>query len=121
MSIFGEALGPLVARLVERGGTTITLRRDGPAGYDPVTGIVTETGTTTDVSGVIEDVETGHPDGLVRRGDRMVSIAADALGDAVEPAPGDAVIIQGKEFRVISVASSWAGDRPVLHRLQLRL
>lgn len=120
MSRLDEALGPAVARLVGRAGTALTLRRDGAPSYDPVTGIVTETGTETAVIGVIEAVEVGHPDGLVRRGDRMITLAADALGDGAEPAPGDAVILQGTSHRVVSVASTWAGDRAVLHRLHVR-
>ena len=120
MSRLDETLGPAVARLVERAGTALTLRRDGPPGYDPVTGQVTETSSETAVIGVVEDVEIGHSDGLVRRGDRMVTLAADALGDGADPAPGDAVILQGASHRVVSVASVWAGDRAVLHRLHVR-
>jgi hypothetical protein len=120
MSRLDEALGPAAARLIGRAGTALTLRRDNPPSYDPVTGVVTETSSEIAVTGVVEDVEVGHPDGLVRRGDRMIMLAADTLSGGAEPAPGDAIVLQGTSFRVVSVASTWAGDRAVLHRLHVR-
>lgn len=118
MSRLDAALRSLAARLVARAGTAMTLRRAGPPAYDPETGEVAAGDTGRPVTGVVEEVEAGHPDGLVRRGDRMVILAAEPLAD--EPAPGDTVLIAGAVHRVIAVSTTWAGDRPVLFRLHLR-
>ncbi|GHD42244.1 hypothetical protein GCM10017083_07030 [Thalassobaculum fulvum] len=118
MSRLDETLRPLAARLVARAGTAMTWRRAGPPAYDPATGAVTAAETDTAVTGVIEEVETGHPDGLVRRGDRIVTLAAEPL--ALEPVPGDALLIGGTVHRVVTVTTTWAGDRPALYRLHVR-
>ncbi|MEQ8396504.1 hypothetical protein [Thalassobaculum sp.] len=118
MSRLDETFRPLAARLVARAGTALTLRRTATPAYDPATGSVTGAITDLPVIGVIEDVETGHPDGLVRRGDRMVTLAAEPLPS--EPVPGDAVLIGGAVHRVLSVSTTWAGDRPALFRLHVR-
>ena len=118
MSRLDETLRPLAARLVARAGTAMIWRRAGPSAYDPASGAVTAADIDTAVTGVVEEVETGHVDGLVRRGDRLVSLAAEPL--ATEPAPGDAVLIAGTVHRVVSVTATWAGDRPTLFRLHVR-
>ncbi len=118
MSRLDETFRPLATRLVARAGTALTLRRIGTPTYDPSTGSVS--GATVDhpVTGVIEDVETAHPDGLVRRGDRMITLAAEPL--SAEPVPGYAVLIGDAVHRVLSVSTTWAGDRPALFRLHVR-
>lgn len=118
MSRLDETLAPLAARLVARAGTAMTWRRAGAPVYDPATGSVAAAATDRPVTGVIEEVEAGHSDGLVRRGDRVVTLAAEPL--EAEPAPGDAVLIDGAEHRVVSVTATWAGDRPALFRLHVR-
>ncbi|MEQ9329970.1 hypothetical protein [Thalassobaculum sp.] len=118
MSRLDESLVPLAARLVARAGTAMTWRRTGPAAYDPAGGAVSSAEVETAVTGVIEEVETGHADGLVRRGDRIVTLAAGPL--AGEPEPGDALVIAGAEHRVLSLTTTWAGDRPALFRLHVR-
>lgn len=118
MSRLDETLRPLAARLVARAGTAMTLRRAGPPAYDPQTGEVADSPTDIAVTGVIEEVEASHADGLVRRGDRVVTLAAEPL--AAEPAPGDSLLIDGAVQRVISVTTTWAGDRPALFRLHVR-
>ena len=118
MSRLDDALRPLAARLVAGAGTAMTLRRGAPAGYDPATGGVTSSGDELPVVGVIETAEAAHRDGLVRRGDRLITLAAEPL--ATEPEPGDAVLIGGVEFRVVAVTALWAGDRPALFRLHAR-
>lgn len=115
-----ERLAAIVARLVARAGGELILRRDGTAVYDPATGAVSSSATEIIVPGVVEEVELSHPDGLVRRGDRMALIAAASLPEGAPPVPGDVVLIGSTVHRVASVTSSWAGDRPVLHRLHLK-
>lgn len=118
MSRLDESLRPAAARLVARAGTAMVWRRSGPPSYDPATGAVTAADVGLAVTGVIEAVETGHADGLVRRGDRIVTLAAMSL--PTDPAPGDALVIAGAVHRVISVTAIWAGDRPALYRMQVR-
>lgn len=118
MSRLDETLRPMVARLVDRAGTSVTLRRQSITAYDPVSGLVTQAVTDLSVSGVIEDVELGHPDGVVRRGDRMVTLAAEPLPS--DPVPGDDLVVDGVVHRIISVSTTFAGDRPAAFRLHVR-
>jgi len=118
MSRLDETLRPLATRLVARAGTAMTWRRAGPPAYDPETGAVAASDAGRPVTGVVEEAEASHPDGVVRRGDRIVTLAAEPLDD--EPAPGDTVLIGGAVHRVIAVTTTWAGDRPALFRLHLR-
>lgn len=118
MSRLDETLRPLAARLVARAGTAMTWRRAGPPAYDPETGQVAAADAGRLVVGVVEEAEAGQADGVVRRGDRVVTLAAEPLAD--EPAPGDTVVIAGAVHRVIAVRTTWAGDRPALFRLHLR-
>jgi hypothetical protein len=48
----------------------------------------------------------------------MVTVAARHL--AIEPAPGDGLIVAGTVYRVVSVTATYAGDRPAVFRLQVR-
>lgn len=118
MSRFDETVRPTATRLIERGGTAVTLRRAEVPSYDPVTGAVSATSIDVQTTGVLEDVETGHPDGVVRRGDRMVTLAADPL--QIDPAPGDDLIVGEVVHRVVSVSATYAGDRPAIFRLHIR-
>lgn len=118
MSRLDETLRPIAARLVARAGTTMTWRRAGPPAYDPETGEVAAGDAGRAVVGIVEEVDAGHADGVVRHGDRVVTLAAEPLAD--EPAPGDTVLVAGAVHRVITVHTTWAGDRPALFRLHLR-
>ena len=118
MSWLDDHLRPVAQDLISRHGTEMTLKKKGVPTYDPASGTVTETAEETSLSGVIEDVDVAHPDGVVRRGDRMVTVAAGDI--SADPSPGDEVEIKGEAFQVISVASSFAGDRPAIHRLHVR-
>ncbi|NQW12226.1 MAG: hypothetical protein HQ481_20360 [Alphaproteobacteria bacterium] len=123
MSRLDETLRPVAARLIARNGTALTLRRADAPIYDPATGVVTESVTDIALSGVVEEVDISHPDGLVQRGDRIITLAAEPLGDGdptLDPAPGDTIVLSGTEHRVLSVSATYAGDRPALFRLQVR-
>ncbi len=118
MSRLDETLRPVATRLLARAGTAMTWRRAGAPAYDPATGVVAAGDAEIAVTGVIEDVETSHADGLVRRGDRLVTLAAEPLSG--DPVPGDALLIGGVVHRVVSVTATWSGDRPALFRLHVR-
>lgn len=123
MTRLGEAIRPMVAGLIDQAGAPMTLRRAGVPSYDPATGTVTESTVDVALSGVLEDVETGHADGVVRRGDRLATVAAQALradGLQIDPAPGDALIIDGAVHRVVSVTATYAGANPAVFRLHVR-
>jgi len=136
MSDFEQALAASVARVLERTGTAMAVTRAGAPAYDPGTGEVSRSATVFPLTGVIEEVETGHPDGSIRRGDLIVTVAAEifavpgpsspgpsspGLPNPGPPAPGDELTIQGVTYRLVSVATTWAGDRPALYRLHARL
>lgn len=123
MTRLGEALGPMVAGLIARAGAPMTLRRAGVPSYDPATGSVTETALELSLIGVIDEVEAGHSDGAVRRGDRIVTVAALDLRDqtgSIDPAPGDDLVVAGAVHRVVSVTATYVADRPALFRLHVR-
>jgi hypothetical protein len=118
MSPPGGTLRPMAAALIARCGASMILRRATTSSYDPATGVVTDLRAEHAVDGVIEGVETTQPDGVVRRGDQLVTLAADPL--PADPVPGDELVIDGVVHRVISVVATYAGDRPVVFRLQVR-
>lgn len=123
MTRLGEALRRTVSALIGRHGAAMVLRRGGVPGYDPATGDVIEAVQDVAVTGVIEEVETGHADGAVRRGDRIVTVAALDPRHAsvpVDPAPGDELIVSGTVHRVVSVTATYAVDRPAAFRLHVR-
>lgn len=123
MTRLGEAIRPMVARLIARAGAPMTLRRAGVPTYDSATGDVTEITVDVALTGVLEEVETGHADGVVRRGDRIVTVAAQScMTEAlqIDPAPGDDLILGGDTHRVVSVTATYAGDRPAVFRLHVR-
>lgn len=113
-----ETLRPMVAGLIARAGTAVTIRCSGAPEYDPASGEVTETPIDIALTGVVEDVEVGHSDGVIRRGDRIVIVAAQDL--EIEPAPGDDLLIGSAVHRVVSVSTTYAGDRPAVFRLHVR-
>jgi len=112
------ALQATVARLLARAGTPVRLLSTAAASYDPQGGTVAAPIAEHEVTGVVETVEAGHADGVVLRGDRMLLLAAEPL--PLPPAPGDGVLLDGAVHRVLSVATTLAGDRPLLFRLHLR-
>lgn len=118
MNRIGDTVGPMVAGLIRRAGAAMTLRRAGVPSYDPQTGDVSETTLDIALFGVIDEVETGHTDGVVRRGDRVVTVAARDL--QIDPAPGDELVIAGNVHRIVSVTARYAGDRPAVFRLHAR-
>ncbi|WP_028793470.1 hypothetical protein [Thalassobaculum salexigens] len=123
MTRLGDTLRPMVAGLIERAGAPMTLRRAGVPSYDPTAGAVTESTVDVALSGVLEEVETGHADGVVRRGDRLVTVAAESLrtnGLQIDPAPGDDLVIGGDLHRVVSVTATYAGAKPAVFRLHVR-
>ncbi|MDF1791446.1 MAG: hypothetical protein P1U88_06015 [Thalassobaculaceae bacterium] len=118
MNRLGETIRPVVADLIARAGATMILRRVEVPSYDPATGDVAETTVDIALKGVIEEVETGHPDGVVRRGDRVITVAAQDL--QIDPSPGDDLIVAGAVHRIVSVTATYAGDRPAVFRLHIR-
>lgn len=123
MTRLGETLGPMVAGLIARAGAPMTLRRAGVPSYDPTTGSVAEAVIEMSLIGVIDEVEAGHSDGAVRRGDRIVTVAAPDLRDPtgpMDPAPGDDLVVAGAVHRVVSVTATYVADRPALFRLHVR-
>lgn len=119
MTGLDDRLRPAAARLIDRTGKAMTLRRVTSGGYNPATGAVAETTEDTALKGVIEDYAVERVDGgLIRQGDRQVTLAAEPL--QVEPAPGDTMLIDGVTHMVVSVSATYSGDQPALYRLHIR-
>lgn len=123
MTRLGDSLGPMVASLIARAGAPMTLRRGGVPSYDPTSGTMTGSVVELPLVGVIDEIEMGHADGAVRRGDRIVTVAAQSLRNhagPIDPAPGDDLIVDGAVHRVVSVTATYAAGRAALFRLHVR-
>lgn len=118
MTALDDRLRATAKRLIEAAGKRMTLTARGVSVYDPATGLVTTPESSTNVTGVLDDVELGRDDGYVQRGDRIVLIAAASLPAA--PTPGDRLTIDATSHAVISVEASYSGELPTLYRLQVR-
>ena len=104
---------------IETYGAAMTLRKPGSDSYDPATGNLTTPSTDYAVSALIESYSEFHvAQGLVKAGDRRIIIAAGSL--SVTPQQGDALILEGQSFTIINVKSEYAGDKPIIHTLQVR-
>lgn len=106
------------AGVVRTMGIEVTLRQIART-PDPATGKTTDTVTDTTVKGVVQDFAARYVDGtVVRRGDRRLTLAAADL--AVEPIPGNRVIIGADAFEVVNVESKFVGPSVVAYELQIR-
>lgn len=112
----------------ERGGVSMTLRKTTPGTYDPAAGTYSG-GSTTDyaVTGLIQSQtipQTGSSGQrffngiLVQTDDQFVLLAASGL--AVDPAPGDLLIITGVTYSIVTMIPIRPGGVDLMFRVLAR-
>lgn len=118
-----DSLTKVADRLVGTFGKVVTLRTYTES-YDPATGANTLTAVDTSVKALVEeyparDTKGGETsgDGIVR-GDRKVTIAADALTAA--PTTEAKVVIGSVEYAIVKIDTQYATEDAALYILQCR-
>ena len=106
-------------RLLERYGTSVTLRHHQPGAYDPARGETASTWSEYSLSGLVRDYRQDQVDGsLVQDGDREVILAAQRGGEP--PAPGDRLLLAGESYTIVQVKTLEPGGLALLHQCQVR-
>lgn len=87
--------------------------------YNPITGDVSGGYSTVDVpKAIIEDFNgTDYVSGLVERGDRKLTIAAQGNS---EPKPNDQFVVGTDTYTVVAVETVWSGEQAALYISQVR-
>lgn len=104
-------------RLIDRFGSTATLKRPNTSGtaYNPTEG----TPTSYTVTVVVQDYRNAEIDGTrVLAGDKKVMMAKGSL--AIEPATSDKLVIGGAEHAIVEVRPLNPGGTVILWELQAR-
>ncbi len=105
--------------LLERYGTSVTLRHCQPGTYDPASGQNSPTWSQYSLAGLVRDYRQEQVDGsLVQSGDREIVLAAAA--DIPAPAPGDRLELGGHTYTIVQVKTLEPGGLPLLHQCQIR-
>jgi hypothetical protein len=113
--------GPLrkvASKLMAKFGGTATLVRASIGVYNPDTGTVSETTSTVELRGVLEDVNLREVNDLIQAGDKRLLIAAADV--AAVPSTADRVLIGGVTHQVIRVTTVEQDNTPITHELILR-
>lgn len=119
-----DGLASPVAKLLGTFGQSITYRTVTAGAYDPATGTATDTTTDATVSALVEDYpaflahSADSDQGGIRRGDKKVTIAADAL--AATPTPSDRVQVGGSWFNVVSIDAQFGTASALYYVIQAR-
>lgn len=113
--------GPLrkVAKtLLDRFGTTVTVRIVTYGAYNTTTGTGTDTNSDTSTKGVLYDYRADEVYGLVQRGDRKLIVAA--LDVTTEPTAKARAVISSVVYEIVTVETLWSGDQATAYILQIR-
>lgn len=108
-------------RLIARFGATLYLRRLSGETYNPVTGALTVSGTTTDhpVTGVAIQIDAayktlvGHEN--VNDGDRLY-----LLDDTRAPLLSDSLVVASEPWSIVRVAEVNPAGTPLIYQVQVR-
>ena len=113
--------GPLrkvASKLMSRFGGTATIVRVTLGAYNPTTGTAAETTSSTELRGVLQDVNLREVNELIQAGDKRLLIAAADTPAA--PTTADRVIIEGRTLQVIQVQTIEQDNEPITYELILR-
>lgn len=103
-------------RLLDRFGAPATLKRTGPATYDPATGTTSGSVTSLPTVAAVFAYAAKYIDGtLIKQGDQQAYCAP-----GVAPTQGDVLTWQGVDYTVISVKATAPAGVPVLFEAQIR-
>ena len=115
---FYDRMAQSALRLIAEKGASLTYRRL-VQGFDPLTGATVTASTDYAVTGVVQEASPGPLDNsLVRRGDRIVLVAAEAL--PVVPEAGSVLLLEEVEWSIVHVGAIKPGDTAIAWRLQVR-
>jgi hypothetical protein len=117
MSLAGP-LAKVASKLMLRFGGAVTFRRVTNGVYNPTTGTITEGITDTAIKGVLEDVVSREVAGLVRAGDKKLTIAANDL--PVVPTIADQILLNTRKLQIIEVRTIEQDNTPITYELILR-
>ena len=124
---YGEIAADVLAAL-EEAGVEMTLGHVTPGTYDPATGDFTGSSTAYySVTGLIQTQSLGTAGGvgqrffngiLVQTDDEFVLLVASGL--AVDPAPGDLLIITGVTYSIVTMIPVRPGGVDLMYRVLAR-
>jgi hypothetical protein len=106
-------------KLIGKFGKKVTLTRVTEGTYNPDTGELSGSSTTTQtVAALVKDFNGIELlGGAIQAGDRKVSIAAL---NATEPQIGDTMTVDSLVYNVLAVKSIWSGEKVAIYQLQVR-
>ena len=117
MALAGS-LRKTATKLMSKFGGDVTLRTVTPGIYNPTTGTASEVTSDVTIKGVLEDVNAREVNDLIQSGDRRLTIAAADVSAA--PTTADRLVIQGKVFQVVRIATIEQDNQPITYELILR-
>lgn len=111
-------LRKVASKLMLRFGGPVTFRRIITGVYNPATGTVTESYSDTAIRGVLEDVVFREVAGLVKAGDKKLTIAATDIATA--PTAADQILIGTRKLQIIEARTIEQDNTPITYELILR-
>lgn len=106
-------------KLLNKFGKSVTLTMVTEGTYDPTTGDVSGSSTTTEIpKALIEDFNgVDYVSGLVEKGDRKITTPASGY---TEPKPNDRFTVGSDVYTVVSVKTIWSGEQAAIYESQVR-
>jgi hypothetical protein len=101
-----------------RFGGTATLVRVTLGAYNPTTGTAAETTSSTELRGVLQDVNLREVNELIQAGDKRLMIAAADVANP--PTTADRVIIESRTLQVVQVQTIEQDNTAITYELILR-
>jgi hypothetical protein len=113
----------LALRLIAKNGKSITYIDVIDGVYDPATGSAAPTETSYQLKGIVEDYSyrsagAGFAAGLVREGDKHITIAASGL--VFTPQAGDRVTVDGTTYAALNVKAVYSGELVAIYEVHGR-
>jgi hypothetical protein len=111
-------LRKVATKLMAKFGGNATLVRVSVGAYNPTTGSNSETTVSTELRGVLQDVNLREVNDLIQSGDKRLLVAAADAG--ASPSNADRVIIEGITYQVIQVQTIEQDNTAITYELILR-
>jgi hypothetical protein len=111
-------LRKVASKLMAKFGGTATLVRVTLGAYNPTTGTAAETTSSTELRGVLQDVNLREVNELIQAGDKRLLIAAADV--AAVPTTADRVIIENRTLQIIQVQTIEQDNTAITYELILR-
>ncbi len=117
MSLAGP-LSKVASKLILRFGGIVTYRRVVNGIYNAVSGTVSENTVDSAIKGIVENVTSREVGGLVKAGDKKMTVAANDF--ATPPALSDLVIISGQTSQIVQISIIEQDNTAITYELILR-